>query len=512
MKAKLQKYAKIGLIIAAVGASSSLALGLILKKFNLPVQISLGLAVIGLTAFIIFDPVSIRRFIKGRQARHGSNAFLLTLAVLGILIVVNLLSYKNTIQWDLTEGKENTLAEETINTLNSLASPIHAQAFFSSNLSRESASSLLEKLKTGADGNFDYEFIDPNLEPVLAKNAGIVRDGSIVLKMEEQQEIITTITEAQVTSALIRLSQPGDRSIYFLTGHGERSISESSEFSYTKVVAELKTKNYQINELNLIATNSIPEDALAIVIAGPIKPLSAIEVQLLQEYQTIGGSLIVLYEPSLLTEFGGLEDPLQIFLSEFWSIQINDDFVIDSTATNAMNAIIISFSEHPISESLTMVAILPSARSVTINASGTNAANSLAFTSENSWAETDMNSLLQGNYKFNSGVDVAGPISLSVISEDTTTGSRVVVFGDVDFANDSNYTYYGNADLFLNSVDWAANQDSLISLTPRTKTTRVIATPQVYVQGLIMFGSIILLPAIIILVAIIVFVRRKREI
>ena len=512
MKAKHQKFAKIGLIIAGVGAFTSLALELILKKFNLPIQISLGVSVIGLAAFIILNPDSVRRFINGRQARHGSNAFLLTFAVLGILIIVNLLSYKNTIRWDLTEDKENTLAEETESILNSLASPIHAQAFFSSTLSRESASSLLEKLKFGANGNFDYEFIDPNLEPILAKNAGIVRDGSIVLKMEERQEIITTITEAQFTSAFIRLSQPGDRTIYFLTGHGERSISESSDFSYTQAVAELKTKNYKINELNLITTNSIPEDALAIVISGPVKPLSEMEVQLIKEYQKSGGSLIVLYEPSLLTEFSGLEDPLQIYLSEFWSVQINDDFVIDTTASNAMNAIITSFQEHPIADSLTMVAILPSARSVSINTSGSTAANSLAFTSENSWAETDMNSLLEGNYEFTAGVDVAGPISLAVTSEDNVTGSRVVVFGDVDFANDSNYTYYGNADLFLNSIDWAANQDSLINLTPRTKTTRVIATPQLYVQGLIMFGSIIMLPAMIILATIIVFFRRKREI
>jgi len=512
MKDKFLKFAKIGLIVAALGGFASFALGLILKKFSLPVQISLGVAVIGLASFIILDPDSIRRFISGRQAKHGTNAFFLTFAVLGILTIINLLSYKNTIRWDLTEDKENTLAEETVNTLHSLDLPIYAQAFFSSNLSRESASSLLEKIKIGANGNFDYEFIDPNLEPVQAKNAGIVRDGSIVLRMEERQEIVTTITEAQVTSALIRLSQPGDRSIYFLTGHGERSISESSEFSYTNAVSELKTKNYKINELNLIATNSIPEDALTIVIAGPVKPLSPIEVQLIKEFQTTGGSLIVLYEPSLLTEFGAMEDPLQIYLSEFWSIQINDDFVIDTTASNNMNAIITSFYEHPISESLTMVAVFPSTRSISINASGINTSNSLAFTSEDSWAETDMNSLLQGNFEFTPGVDVAGPISLAVVSEDSITSSRVVVFGDVDFANDSNYTYYGNADLFLNSVDWAANQDSLISLTPRTKTTRVIATPQVVVQGLIMFSSIILLPALIILAAIIVFLRLRREI
>ena len=512
MKIKHNKFAKIGLIIAAIAAFAGLALALILKKFTLPVQISLGVAVIGLVAYVTLDPGSVRRFITGRQAKHGSNALILTLSVVGILSIINLLSYKNTIRWDLTEDKENTLAQETLSILKSLDAPIHAQAFFSSNLSRESASSLLENLKIESNGNFDYEFIDPNLEPILAKNAGIGRDGSIVLKMEERQDLVTTITEAQVTSALIRLSQPGDRSIYFLTGHGERSISENSEFSYIKAVAELKTKNFIINDLNLIATNSIPEDAKAIVIASPVKPLSAIEVQLIKEFQATGGSLVVLYEPSLLTDFGDMEDPLQIYLSEFWSVQINDDFVIDQTAINDKQAIITSFYDHPISESLTMVAILPSARSVTINTSGTNAANPLAFTSENSWAETDLNSLLQGNYEFTSGIDVAGPISLAGISEDATTGSRLVVFGDVDFANDSNYTYYGNADLFLNSVDWAANQDKLINLTPRTKTTRVIATPQQYVQGLIMFGSIIMLPALIILAAIVVFVRRKREI
>ncbi len=56
--------------------------------------------------FVALDPQSILDSFKTRQAKYGGNAAIMTLAVIGILIVVNLFIYNNNVSWDLTEDKE----------------------------------------------------------------------------------------------------------------------------------------------------------------------------------------------------------------------------------------------------------------------------------------------------------------------------------------------------------------------------------------------------------------------
>jgi ABC-type uncharacterized transport system involved in gliding motility auxiliary subunit len=93
--------------------------------------------------------------------RYGSNALILFLAFLGILVVVNYLVYKNPKRWDLTEGEQLSLAPETIDTLKSCPSRSGA-CFLYSRQSSDDADSLLDQFKFNSDGNFDYRFIDPN--------------------------------------------------------------------------------------------------------------------------------------------------------------------------------------------------------------------------------------------------------------------------------------------------------------------------------------------------------------
>src|SRR5690606_9207873 len=101
----------------------------------------------------------------------------------------------------------------------------------------------------------------------------------------------------------IRLANPGTRSVYFLTGHGEFTIDGSGENSYRQVRSALEAKNYTLDTLNLLATPKIPDDALAIIVAGSTKPLSQAEIDLIRAYQEKGGALIYLAEPRPATQF-----------------------------------------------------------------------------------------------------------------------------------------------------------------------------------------------------------------
>jgi hypothetical protein len=176
-------------------------------------------------------------------------------------VVVNVIVYQNPAQWDWTEGKQNTLATQTIDTLKALPAPVHAIGFFTTRSSNSSTLELFTKVKAKSNGKFSYEFIDPETNPAKAQQYKITQDSSVVLIMKGRQEVLTNPTVQEFTNSLVRLMNPGQRAVYFLAGHGERDIQNPGDKAYTRARTVLESKNYTVKSLNLLAQNKIPDDA-----------------------------------------------------------------------------------------------------------------------------------------------------------------------------------------------------------------------------------------------------------
>lgn len=519
MSNKLRRFAPLGLLLSAIGLVAAIGLFLIQREWNLAVQISIGLVIIGLGIFALLDPERVRKALTGRSARYGSNALVMSVAFIGILVLVSYLVYQDSAQnprrLDLTEDKEFTLTPETLDVLANLEQPVFVQAFYSPERSSDTALNLLEQYKIYSAGSFDYEFIDPYSDPVAAEQANIVQDGSLVLRMDEYKQIVTIPSEQELTSALIKLMNPEQRVIYFLTGHGEISPEGTGDQSYTQMKRILESKNYQVEILNLLATSQIPEDAAVIVITAPQKPVSSEEVDLLSAYLATGKGLLVMQEPVLLTDFGDDEDPLANYLSEEWGTVLGADLVIDQTSLRPVDAIGAQWGNHQIVNNLQgYVVILPGARSVSLIEGGEGISQTtLVSTSEQSWAETDLAALATENAEigFNQETDMAGPVPLGAVAENFNENGRLVVFGDADFASNANFEYYGNADLFVNSIDWLAGEEELISLTPKGSTQRLLVTPDTTMVNLIFLISVIIIPGSALILGVFTWVQRRRR-
>lgn len=512
----MRRFAPFGLYLAGLALLAAGILYILQRSFSLPIQISLGLIVIGLALYVLLDPQRTREMLTGRQARYGSNALLLTVAFIGIVVVVNYLLSSHSQQWDLTADKTNTLAKETLNTLSSLKSPVKATAYYTSNMasSIQSTSELLQNYKNKSGGKFDFEVVDPNANPVQAQKDNITRDGTIVLKMDNRQEQVTYANEQELTGALVRLANPGKRVIYFLSGHGEYTTDTSSDNNYSQAVTALKSKNYTVNTLNLLATPKIPEDALAIIVPGPTKPLSQQEVDLIKAYQAKGGSLIYLAEPRPVTQFAEAADPMATYLEQTWGIKLDEDLVVDPNSQQPLIVVSQRFAKHDITTKMYSKAlVMPSARSITAAEKAPDGVTltPLAYSSDSAWGETDYKSLQNSQVKPDKGTDVMGPVSLSVAGENSSTKARVLVIGDADFAGTQAYAQYGNSDFILNGIDWTAQQNNLISLTPRDTTQRMLVLPERYTMGLILLSSIFLLPGLVLVTGVTVWMKRRRS-
>ncbi len=521
MKTRMQRLAPLGLILAGLAALASIGLFIVQREFTLALQISLGLVVIGLALYVILDPERVRQALTGRQAKYGSNAILFAIAFIGILVVINYLVFKNPKRWDLTESQQYTLSPETIDTIKSMPEPVKFLAFYTAQLSTDSTRALLDQYKYHSDGNIDYEFIDPNTDQILAQQYKVIRDGTIVAVMGQNQEQVTLTDESEITSALVRLLSPGTRAVYFLTGHGEFELDYSDTGSYSGVKQALEAKNYTVNPLNLVATGNIPEDAQVIVIPGPLKPLSQTEVDLLKAYVESGGGLVVMEEPLLVTQFGEDPDPLADYLGETWGIILGKDMVVDLSSSQNFVAVSSQYGDSIITEKLQgLLTFYPTTRSVTADQTVTAARLiELVLTSDQSWAETDLAALQaigQGQENApeiqpDEGVDLTGPVSIAVTAEDSSSSARLVVFGDSEFASDTYFTQYGNGDMMVNSVDWAAEQEGLISLTPKDNIERLMIPPGRYTMNLILLGVVFILPGLVLLAGILVWLQRRQR-
>ena len=172
--------------------------------------------------------------------------------------------------------------------------------------------------------------------------------------------------------------------------------------------------------------------------------------------------------------------------------------------------------------SLPLMTAYPLARSVTPVSGGVNGHTAQPFveTGPRSWAETDIKRLTQSGQverEVDKG-DKPGPVSLAAAVSATATEapppppnpgdptnkpadlpkpeSRIVVFGDSDFVTNGYLGIPGNRDLFLNSVNWLAQQENLISIRPKDPEDRRVSLTADQAK-LVFWLSILIIPGLI---------------
>jgi ABC-type uncharacterized transport system involved in gliding motility auxiliary subunit len=514
MNKKLQKFAPYGLYLSIAAALTALGLYILQREVTLALRISLSVIILGIALFVFLDPDKAKEYITGRQGRNTSNVLLMVIAVLGILVVINYLGNTYTKRWDITQDKNNTLTKETLEILKKLPSNVTVTGFFTPQMSKEAATQLLDNYKIESSGKLDYKFIDPNADPVAAREAKITSDGTLILTMEGRSEQVTYADEKGISNALVRLSNPGNRAVYFLAGHGEYPIEGDAQDKYSIVKTVLEGKNYTVKSLDLLNTASIPEDAMAIIIAGGTTPLNEKEVGLLKDYLAKGKAIVWLDNPPAESGIKASDDLLGAYLKSDWGITMDDDLMIDTNINPPTVVVTNSYGKHAITDRLqNLYTLFPVARSIQFDSALNKDITGypLVNSSSASWGETDQESIKSQKVSPDVKTDRIGPVMLAFAAQNITTKARIVAVGDAEFANDTNYQQYGNSVLIINAIDWAAGQEDMINLTPRDNTQRTLIPATVFSNGLIFLITVLLIPGAILIAGIVTSVQRKKR-
>jgi ABC-type uncharacterized transport system involved in gliding motility auxiliary subunit len=491
-----------------------------------------GLAIAGLVCVLLYvlsQWREIARDFSGRQARYGTLAGASVLVVLAILAAINYLAERHNKRWDLTAASQYSLSDQTKKVLQGLTKPVKATVFARTE-DFERFRSRLEEYQY-VSKQLQVEYIDPEKRPSLADRLKENALGTVVLEYDGRVQRVTSEAEQDLTNGLIKVVQGKQPKVYFVTGHGERDLSGSDGAGYSGIAEQLKSDNFLTEPLVLLQQD-IPADAAVVVVAGPKSDFLEPEIGKLKAYLAKGGKVMVLIDPPANPEAPPLAH--LIGLLKDWSVEVGNDAILDPMSqlrgTQADVPVAAQYPFHQITNTFRLLTAYPFSRSVKpiAGAPAGRTATSFIMTGRNSWAESDLKRLTtkgEAEPEFDKG-DVQGPISLAVAVNAPVEGAtppppadgqdanpnkpetRLVVVGDSDFAANSVAGIPGNQDMFLNMVNWLAQQENLISVRPRSPEDRRI-TLTAGQDRMIAWFTMVILPGLVFLAGIQTWWRRR---
>jgi ABC-type uncharacterized transport system involved in gliding motility auxiliary subunit len=428
----------------------------------------LALGAVLLAAAVVLDFKRVKGTLVSQRGRFGLGTTVKISLFSGIILLINAISVGTYHRFDFTGLAQFTLTSQTKEVLAELDKPVEVVNFFTPTVPpavSAYAQYLLDEYQVHSD-QLTVRSVDPDLNPDQARQYQVDQVGALygvtVFRSEMgQRQVygpqITAEAEHAFTSAICEVTGIKQKKVYFLTGHGESSIY----VDYESARSGLRDNLFEVDEVDLLRTPAVPEDASVLVLAGPQQPLVDSELDVLGSYLEQGGRLMVLVNPGSL---GGLER-----LLDRWSLEIGDGVMIDPSSHVAPDLSTLLIPRTRNTFGLSEI-YLPGATAVfpkeEIPAELIIAP--LAWSGPESWLEREFKST--DKPQFDDRTDRKGPLAVGALLSTATVeggqeiGTRLVTIGDSDFAANRHFRNGNNAYLLLNSINWLTEGEEIIAV------------------------------------------------
>ena len=521
------------------------------------IVMGIGLLVLVVDAAISFDAV--RYAIFGRRGRYGLNTAIVLIAFVAIAAVLNFVIYwalerpdpPGFLRVDTTSTKQFIVSDATLNTLSNLREPIEVVAFFRRNNPKRQAAwratedLLSEFRRRSTEQPLTFRLVDPELEPNVATEYGITQFPSLAIEATDSRrtEVIpglnpndgpNVFSEQDIITGLLVVNQIKQKTVMFISGHAVRDLLDDTRGGdgYSLAASALVRENYAIanetlQELGRRLQSNDPELLPAVVIfADPTKEMTESEEGILLEYARRGGSIMLTLEPDTAP------DSFKSFLSRY-GVGVGEGTVVDTASYVAPNPTFLQIKNtnsqlpnHPLTEDFDVL-YMPGATSfaytidpqtIPLTDEGIPYVRQelVAISTLNSWAETDVD-----NIAFQVDEDKGGPhpvaVSVEAVSEiggsprrenDQLINTQMVLIGDTDYASNAYFGSARNGDLFVNAVNYLADDYELITLRPKTVAFRELVLTESE-RNFVRWSGWLLMPILVALAGIWAWWRRR---
>lgn len=527
----------ISIIVALTATLISAVSAYLVSENSWVWQTSLVVALVAFASYFYRERKFYAEAFSKKTALYGLNAVLMSVIAFGILIFVNLIATKYDWKKDLTKNKLHTLSDESVKVLKGLPGEVKLKAFINP-LQMGEFEKIFEKY-TYYTPKLKKEYVDVDKDPLLIQKYNIKQAGTIIVESDTRTARVENLLgpddpklEEKITNAIIQVAKGEKKTIYYISGHGEKLLSDTSREGYSEMKEQLESGRYKVEELVLAEKGVIPEDADIVIIAAPRSDFLEVEIKAMENYLAKGGKCLVMVEPTstptlkgFLGKYGAVFNPKKTVV-ELNSLQ-------QLTGGNPLTPVVVSYNkESEITRDAKQLSLFPIATPIEKSQTDLGALKvaSLFSTSAKSF-ESD---LKDNQVKPNPKTDRKGPLSLAVsISGKATAKSpeakpsqsnpstpqeepkkevefRMVVVGDADFASNSARRFGINSDIFQNMLSWLAHEEDLISIRPRPADVSEFEITEVRLRY-INLASIVFAPLLMFGTGLAVWAKRKRK-
>jgi ABC-type uncharacterized transport system involved in gliding motility auxiliary subunit len=511
------KNASLILGLTAVG----LVIALILARlaFSEMVWLTAVLLVL-LVADLAFWIRENQQTLRSRTTAYGINSLVSILLVLGLLGVVNFMASRYPHKVDLTRNKINTLSDQTVKLVKGLKSKVKI-TMFAKAIEKERFRPILDNYRNLNPNQFEIEYVDPDREPTRTKAAGIKKYGTALLSFNGRENKVEDLNEEKLTNALIKLTKEKSPTLCAVTGHGERNFSGTEAEGYDSVRKALVDQSYEVKEINLIQEQGkVPAVCDAITIMGPTKAFFEAEVKGIRDYLNNGGRAVIAIDISLK---GAQFAPELLPVLADWNVKPENSLIVDPVSrmfnVDASMPIVANFSKsNPITRDFgaNSPSAFPIARPLDILTTAPGITpEAIGKTTAQSFSISDFKGITGGELKVDPKSAPKGPFNVAVSVDakqkdsKATRNTRLVVFGSSLFASNQFSRFGANLDFFANSVSWALEDESMISIRAKEEGPgKLELTAR---SGSVIFWfAVILIPCAIAVGGIVIWAIRRR--
>jgi ABC-type uncharacterized transport system involved in gliding motility auxiliary subunit len=447
-------------------------------------------------------------FMKARQTRYGAYVTVYLLVILGILGAANYLASQNNKSFDSTANKRYTLSDQTKKVVSGLKTDVNINYFDkSTNFNR--AKDLLDRY-SNLSSKLHVNYIDPDKKPDQARMAGVRNYGSIIVENGLKKDEAKSLSEEEVTGALIRTLKTVERTACFASGSGELSTEGSDRGGISIFKSSLEKSNFKTQVISFFEKTEVPSTCTVLIIAGPKRDYLQPAVDGIKKFLDGGGKALFMIDPAI--DFGkgdsNAGSPALAKMLEGYGVTLDNDLVIDTSGVgqlfgfNEASPIVSKYESHPITSPMSgQATVFPISRSLDVKSP----AEKLFGSSANSYATTKLTPPIS----IDPAKDKKGPFTLAAAG--TTSGKgRFVVVGSSSAAANQIFgiSQVGNRDLFLNMMNWLTADEDLISIRPKDPEDRRISMTRSQMTVLF-YTSVVFFPLIIIISGVGVWWRRR---
>lgn len=479
--------------------------------------IVLATAVAALIGWIVIDRKTLTAFLSMKATKHGMNMGVLIFLAMVMLAAVNYAGARWKWTFDFSSNKVNSLSSQSVQVLSNLDSDLNVKFFYKNGTENieDEKRRFRELVKHYQDksSRVHFEMVEINERPKLVQDYGASKGtGEAFIEYKGGKNRIENYTEQDFTNAIIKVTRAEKKHIYFLEGHGERSIDdEKGEGSVYGFRQMLEKNSYDVKKINLIKEQKVPDNAEVLVIAGPSQQFQAFEIKAISDYLARGGSLMLMLDEK---KAFGLEDLLKIFGLELESHYVYN--VFSSPMGKVVNAqaatVAVDYSlTNPITKMFTasqMVLfrnphsfrLLPLDDNINREVIVRTPGSSVAL------AEMDSQDYSGSPKAFDIAAQIRGKMPQG------TKDFNAVVFADADFL--SNILLYQNInrDLALNTIASLSKEEDLISVAPKEPLiSKMLVSPPEFNQffKFTVVGIFLPLPVVFLVLSIVLWYRRR---